>query len=90
MVSVHVLDEGGNGVSVHRRQHVRVGVQRHGDIGVTEAIGDDLDGDAGLEQQRRVGVPQVMEPDATEVAGGDELAEVVGQLLRVQRSAVGP
>ena len=52
-----------------------------------EAAGDDVDGDAGLEQERGVDVPQVMEPDPGEgsravgesvVVGPDALARELG------------
>lgn len=55
--------EAGGGVGAHARQQVLVGVDGEGRVGVAEAFGDDLDRRAGGDEQRGVGVAEVVEPD---------------------------
>ena len=42
---------------LHIRQDVRVDLQRHRHLRVTQPFADDVDGRARLRQQRRAGVP---------------------------------
>ena len=48
------------------RAVVQMGVelQRRGDVAVADPVGDRVDRDAALHQQRRAGVAQIVEPDA--------------------------
>ena len=48
---------------LHRRDGVRVGVERDRDGGVAEALTDDLGVDAGLQGQGGVRVAQVVQAD---------------------------
>ncbi len=58
---------------------------------MTEAFGDDLDRDAGLEEQRRVSETQVAEADADagEPVLRDEPVEGAADVLGVKERAVG-
>jgi hypothetical protein len=56
---------------------MRVGAKRHRGVGVAEAAGDDVDGDAGLEQESGVDVPQVVEPDPGEGSGALRAANYI-------------
>jgi len=62
----------------------------HGEagVGVAEAFGDDLDGDAGGETGG-VGVAQVVESDRGYVESGNLAGEELADCLGVQRPAVG-
>ena len=55
--------EGGCGLGLHARQDVLVHVHGERDVGVAEAFADDLHGDALLEQDRGVGVAEVVKSD---------------------------
>jgi hypothetical protein len=57
---------------LHRWQDVRVGVERHGDAGVPEPLGCDLGVYPAAQQQRRGGVPEIVEPQRV---GEPRLAE---------------
>ena len=57
-----------SGVGLHAGQDVLVHGHREGRAGVAEAFADDLHGDAGLQQDRGVGVAQVVEADASQLA----------------------
>ncbi len=52
---------GGCGVGPDAGQNVLVGLPCEGDVGVTEPLGHDLDGDAFLDEQAPAGVTQVVE-----------------------------
>ena len=71
-----VGDDAG-GLASDRRSHVGVQVERDADGGVAEPFADDLRVDAGLEGERGVGVPQVVEADRRQSRRGDELAELL-------------
>ena len=57
--AMRCLEDAG-GVGLHAGQHVLVGVDRESRGGVPEAFADDLDRDAGLDEQRAVGVAEVV------------------------------
>ena len=57
---------------------------------MAEAFADDLDRHAGLEQQGRVGVAQVVEPHPGQAGSTHEFGERVGEQLGVRRFAIGP
>jgi hypothetical protein len=57
---------------------------------MSESFTDDLDRYAGLEEQGRMGVSQVVEPNPGQAGSTDELRERIRQQLRVGRFAVGP
>lgn len=61
-------------------------VDRQGESrrGVAQALGDDMDRDAGLEQQRGVCVTQVVESDRRHARLADEPVEAVRHVVRVQ------
>ena len=63
----------------HAGQDVLVGGHGEAGVGVTEAFGDDLDRDAGADEEGGVGVSQVMEPNTRHVesggVAGEELAD---------------
>jgi hypothetical protein len=67
---------------------VRVGVQSDREGGVPEALGDDLRVDAGLQRQRRVRMPQVMQADLRQQRLLDRLAPVARDRLGVEGGAV--
>lgn len=50
------------GVVLHSGQQVLIGLDRVGDVGVSESFADDLDVLARSDEQRGVGVAQVVEP----------------------------
>lgn len=74
---------------MHAGQDVLVGGHGEGGGGVSEAFGDDLDGDAGFEEQGGVGVAEVVQSDAGKPGGADLALEGVGDQLRVNGSSVG-
>jgi hypothetical protein len=47
--------------ALHVRRHVAVPVERHRDVGMAEALLDDLRMDALRQEQRRARVPEVMD-----------------------------
>jgi hypothetical protein len=53
--------------------------------GVAEAFADDLDRHAGLQEQRRVRMPQVVEPSPRHAGTRDELVEDLREPIRVCR-----
>jgi hypothetical protein len=64
-------DEAGEslgGGAAHARQQVLIGVHRERWVGVTEALGHDLDRGAVSDEQRRVRVAQVVEPNPSSVS----------------------
>jgi DNA-binding transcriptional ArsR family regulator len=82
-----VEDPGGFGLPAGR--DVLGHVEGEAGAGVAEALAD-LHGDVGLEQQGGVGVAQVVEADAGEAVLGDEAVDGPGDLLGVDRLAIGP
>ena len=62
-------------ILLHPGYHVLVSSHCEPGGGVPEALADDLDGHAGLEQQGGMGVPKVVDPDALESRAADELLE---------------
>jgi hypothetical protein len=75
---------------LHRGDDVAVGLERDGDVCLPENLGDDLGVLAGLERQRRPGVPEVVEPDAWQPAGGDPPVEHARHRFRIEGCAVYP
>ncbi len=61
MPSLQGVFERTNNILLHRRQHVRVGVDGDGYGGVPEHLGYDLGADIMGEQQCGAGVPEVVE-----------------------------
>ena len=55
-----------------------VGIQRHPDGGVAEALLHDLRVRAGPEERRRVEVPEVVEPNVRVASSPGQLAKGVG------------
>ena len=83
---------------------VQVGVelQRRGDVAVADPVGDGVDRDAALHQQRRAGVAQIVEPDARQtvlfqqrperrghIAGAEEVPELVHEDVADELRIVG-
>jgi hypothetical protein len=62
-------------------QNVAVDRQRDGRRSVPEALGDDMDGHAGLEQQGRVRMSQVVEPDGRHARRSDEALEPLSHVV---------
>ena len=62
-VPEHGGAERDGGVGLHAGEDVLVDGHGEGGAGVAEAFADDLHGDVGLEQDRGVGVAEVVEPD---------------------------
>lgn len=60
---------------------MRVGVERDRDGGVSEALGDDLGVDAGVQRESGVRAPEVVEPDPR------SLAAAIARSHAVRRSA---
>lgn len=58
------LGEAGGGVGAHAGEQVLVGVHGERGVGVTEAFADHFDRHSGGDEQRRVGVSEVVESDA--------------------------
>jgi hypothetical protein len=57
---------------------------------VSDALADDLDRNARLQQQGGMRVAKVVEADAGQSGSLDEPPERIGQELRMRRPAVGP
>ncbi len=74
---------------MHAGQDVLVGRHRERRGRVAEAFGHDLDGHAGLEQQRGVRMSEVVKPDLGQSRGADLALEGVGDQLRMREGAVG-
>ncbi len=68
---------------LHRRDGVRVGVQRDRDGGMAEALGDDFGVDAGPQGQGGVSVSQVVRADRGQLSLLDRLPEVAADDLGV-------
>ena len=62
-------------VGLHAGDHVGVLFHRECRVLVAEALGDDFDRYAGLESDRCVGVPEVVEPDPWQGCAGHETSE---------------
>jgi hypothetical protein len=84
----HNIGEHGRGVGLHAGQHVLVHAHREGDVGVPEALAHDLGRHAGLEEDRGVGVPQVVGTDPWAVGCLDQAVEVLAVRVRVDGRAV--
>ena len=69
-------------------QDVLVGLDGERRGGVTEPFADDFDGDAGVDEQRGVGVSEVVKPDDRNVGAADESVEGLGELVGVDGPAV--
>jgi len=76
------------GVGSRAGQDVLVGGHGEAVVGVTEAFGDDLDGDAGGDEQGGVGVAQVVEPDRRHAGAGDLSGEELADRFRVDWPAL--
>jgi len=59
------------GIRAHTGEDVLAGGHGEAGVGVAEALGDDLDGDAGGDEQGGVSVAQVVEPDRGHGESGD-------------------
>ena len=81
--------EGEGGFVLHAGDDVLVGGHGESGGGVAESFGDDVDGDAGFEEQGGVGVAEVVEPDSWQPGAGDELLERVREAVGVGWGAVG-
>lgn len=57
---------------------------------MTETLGDDLDGDAGGEEQAGVGVAEVVESGTADPGCSDDVSEGVGEHVGVDAAAVRP
>jgi hypothetical protein len=75
---------------VQAGQYVTVGVHGDGDVGVAQALADDLGRDPGGQGGGGVAVADVVQPDLGQVGGAGVLLEPFGEPLGVQRPAVGP
>jgi hypothetical protein len=60
---------------VQAGQHVAIGVHGDGDVGVPEALADDLGRDPSRQRGGGVAVPNVMQADLGEPSGGGVLLE---------------
>ena len=67
--------DSGCGFFIHRRHDVGVGVERDRDRCVTQAVRHDLRVDASREGSHRIGVPEVMQPDAWQLGRSRQEAE---------------
>ena len=76
-------------VGLHPGKDVLVDLHREGHAGVAEAFTDHLDRHAGLEQEGCVGMPHVVEPDPGKVHLRDETLEGLGEVVGVERLAIG-
>ena len=68
---------------LHRRDRMRIGVERDRDGGVSEALGDDLRMDAGLQRQGGMCVPEVVQADRRQHRLLHGLAPVAADAFRV-------
>src|SRR5215207_1408237 len=74
-------------MSLHVGGHMRVKVERHGDVGVTQSLLHDLAMHPLSEQKRSAGMAQVVEADYRYVCAGDETAEATIERVGVQVAA---
>jgi len=75
--------------AAHAWQQVLIGVHRERRVGVTEAFGHDLDRGAVGDEQRGVGVAQVVEPNPWQAAAlHDAVAQSISTLRRLVRVLV--
>jgi hypothetical protein len=72
------LFEHAGGVGLHAREHVPVGLDREARRGVAEPFADDLDGNAGCDEQRAVGVAQLVQPDDRHAGASGDAFEGLG------------
>ena len=75
-------------VLLHRGDCVAVGVERDRDRCVPEPLLDDLRMHAGLERERRVGVPQVVQPDLRQPGVAHVVVERSRERPRLDRRPV--
>jgi hypothetical protein len=81
--------ERAGGLALAAREHVRVHGHRDDRAGVAEALADDVHRLAGGQQDRRVTVPEIVEPDAGHLAAAlDIAAELARDVLRVAVGAL--
>lgn len=73
---------------LHSGEHVRVGIKRDADGGVTETLGDDHRVYALLQHQRGVGVAKVMEPDVGKTGAPKEAPPARGERVGVERRSI--
>ena len=74
---------------LHRRQHMRIGIERDPDARVAEAFRHDLGMDPLLQHQGRVRVPQVMETRGRQPSVTNCAAPSSRKRVRVHRFPVG-
>src|SRR4051812_21647723 len=72
---------------LHARQHMLIRRHREPRRRVSEALADDLDRYAGLEEQRGVGVAEVVKPEARGRRVRDQPGEDLREPVRVHRAA---
>lgn len=77
------------GVMLHRRRHMRVQVERDGDVGVAEHFADDLRVDAGSEEECGSGVTKVVEAQLRKSCALEHRVVRADQAARVNRPADG-
>ena len=75
------------GVALHPGEDVLVHGHRERWTGVTEAFADDLERDAGLQQQGGMGVAQVVKPDARQAGTRAQPVEGLGEHVWMQWSS---
>jgi hypothetical protein len=75
-------------IALKSRDRVRVGVERDRDRAVPEPLGHDLHVNARLQGQRRVRVPEVVQPDDRQVRLADQLPERPRHHVRMKRLAL--
>ena len=86
--SADELAEEVGGVGLHAGQHVLVGFDRERCCGVPEPLRDDLDGDTFFDEQGRVGVSEVVEPDHRKPGVSADAFERLGDRVWVDGMAV--
>ena len=74
---------------MHAGQHVLVGLDGEGDVGVPEPLADHLDWDAVLDEQRPVGVAEVVQSDHGDAGAAGDPLERLGDGVGVDRLAFG-
>ncbi len=67
---------------------MRLGVQGDPDLGVTKALAYDLRMDAVAQELGRVGVTEIMKPDAGQIGSADKTSERRGEAVGRPRAAI--
>ena len=73
---------------LHTRQYVRIGVQSDSDLGMPKALAHNLWMDAVAQELGRVGVTEIVKPDAGQVGSADKTGKGRGETVGRPRAAI--